>query len=131
MRLVLQRGIGDCGLAALATLTEQSYEDVFIEAAKVDRKRRGKSGLFLTTLVAIAKRMGIVLVQTKPPASWDDTDGLLMVTWAEGSRHEVGTAHLVALADGVVVDPFDGLIVPPDEYLAREKAVAGAFLELR
>lgn len=129
MKLVLQRALGDCGIAALATLLELPYEDVFVEAAKVDTKRRGRNGIYLAGLITMAKRLGARLVLSRENAYAED-EGLLVVTWAKGSRHDVGTPHLVACGHGVLVDPADGVVLPPDEYFAREKATAGSFLEL-
>ena len=130
MRLVLQRTAGDCGISALATLIEQSYEDVYVATAAVDKKTRGRNGIHLGALCEVAKRLGILL-RVRRRFNLDEDEGLLVVTWAPGSRHEVGQAHLVALGHGVIVDPADGVVLPADEYLAREKATAGAFLELR
>jgi hypothetical protein len=36
----------------------------------------------------------------------------------------------VVLAHGIIADPADGVILPPDEYLSRSVATAGALLEL-
>src|SRR4051812_22607847 len=130
MRLVLQRAHGDCAICAISTLSEVPYEDVFIEAAKVEPQFRGRSGLFLPHITAICKRLGLT-VKAKRVVQWDDDEGLLVVTWLRGSRHGVGGDHLVALSDGVIADSADGVILPPDEYFAREKAKPGAFLEWR
>lgn len=128
---MLQRAVGDCGLASLATLLEQSYEDVYVKAATVDRAYRGKSGIHLATLRKIAHACGCELVRKDAPG--DDDEGLLVVRWKRGSRHYSAAfrQHLVAVGHGQIVDPADGTILPADEYLAREKATAGAFLELR
>lgn len=128
MRLVLQRAYGDCSIAAIATLAEQTYEDVFVEAASVEPAYRGRSGLFLPHINAICKRLGLT-VKRKRTVQWDDDEGLLVVTWLKGSRHDAGTDHLVALSYGVIADSADGTVLPADEYLAREKAKPGAFLE--
>jgi ABC-type bacteriocin/lantibiotic exporter with double-glycine peptidase domain len=130
MRLVLQRASGDCGIAALASLIEQSYEDVYVATAAVDKKARGRNGIHLGALCDIAKRLGVQLAP-KRRYSLEEDEGLLVVTWAPGSRHEVGCAHLVALGHGVIVDPADGVVLPADEYLVREQATPGSFLELR
>ena len=130
MKLALQRGTGDCAIAAIATLLEQPYEDVFLEAAKVEKKYRGRNGVFLPDIVRIAKALGVALERKKQP-NLDDDEGLLVVTWRKDSRHDAGTNHLVAVGHGVIVDPFDGVVLPPDDYLEREKADAGAFLEMR
>ena len=130
MKLVLQRANGDCAIAAIASLSEQPYEDVFVEAAKVEPHFRGRSGLFLPHIKAICQRLGIT-VKAKRHVNWDDDEGLLVVTWMKGSRHEVGRDHLVAVSYGVIADPADGAIMPPEEYFEREKAKPGAFLEWR
>lgn len=127
MRLVLQRAIGDCGIAALATVLEQSYEDVYIAAAKVDNAR-GRNGIRLPTLIRIGKKLGASFLQKRQHE--DDDEGLLVVTWREPHGHPFGS-HLVALGEGVIADPADGVILRPDEYFTRYKATAGSFLELQ
>ena len=125
----MQRASGDCAIAAIATLSEMPYEDVFVEAAKVEPQFRGRSGLFLPHISAICKRLGLSVRKKRGPAQWDEDEGLLVVTWQRGSRHQVGSDHLVALSDGVIADSGDGIILSPEEYFAREKAKPGSFLE--
>ena len=128
VKLVSQRAIGDCGICALATLIEQSYEDVYHASAQVDRKARGKNGIHLGTLMAIGKKLGGLL---KRRASFEEDDeGLLVVTWRQPHGHPFN-AHLVALSYGVVADPADGIVLPVDEYLTRYHGTAGSFLELQ
>ena len=129
VKLVLQRATGDCAIAAISTLSEVPYEDVFVEAAKVEPLFRGRRGLFLPHIKAICKRLGLTVRQKRGLVDWDDSDGLLVVTWMKGSRHQSGSDHLVALADGVIADSADGTILKPEEYFLREKAKPGAFLE--
>lgn len=131
MKLVLQRAAGDCGIAAIATLIEQTYEDVYVATAKIERKARGRSGIHLADLIRIGKALGITLVRKREPVALDDDEGLLVVQWRKGSPHQIKLPHLVVLAAGVIVDPADGVILPADEYLARELARADSFLELR
>lgn len=132
MKLVLQRAVGDCGIAALATLIEQSYEDVYLHAASIEPTYRGKCGVHLPALVKMAKAFKVTLV---PKDTYgEDDEGLLVVKWLRGSRHYKGQLfrqHLVVLGHGVIVDTSDGLILPPDEYLSRERGKPGSFLELR
>ena len=128
MRLVLQRSNGDCAIAAIATLFELPYEDVYVETAKVEPLYRGRSGLFLPHIRAICQRLGLK-VKPKRAVQWEADEGLLVVTWQRGSRHLVGADHLVALANGVIADSGDGLILPPEEFFEREKAKPGSFLE--
>ena len=116
-------------MAALATLVEQSYEDVYFAAATVDRKTRAKSGICFPALIAIGKKLGLLL-QLKRRAQLDEDEGLLAVTWQKPHGHPFD-AHLVALSYGVIADPADGIVLPADEYLTRYKATAGSFLELQ
>lgn len=131
MKLVLQRAYGDCSIAAIATLSEQTYEDVFVEAAKVEPNFRGRSGLFLPHIKAICQRLGLSVTKKRGAVDWDADEGLLVVTWLKGTRHEAGADHLVALSYGVIADSADGVVLPAEEYFVREKAKPGAFLEWR
>lgn len=128
MKLVTQRANGDCGVAALACLLEQSYEDVYIAAASIDKKTRAKSGICFPALIAIGKKLGVSFLLKR--RHQDEDEGLLAVTWAKPHGHPFDS-HLVALAHGVIADPADGIILPPDEYLTRYRATAGSFLELQ
>ena len=128
MKLVPQRVGGDCGVAALATLLEQSYEDVYIAAAKVDQKTRGRNGIQLGALKAIGKKLGVSFLLKRTYE--DDDEGVLVVNWVKPHAHPFD-GHLVAVSYGVIADPADGVILPVDDYLARYKATAGSCLELR
>jgi hypothetical protein len=128
MKLVLQRASGDCGISALATLIEQSYEDVYIASAKVDKKARGKSGICFPALIAIGKILGVSFHLKRRYG--DEDEGLLAVTWRKPHSHPFD-AHLVAVAYGVIADPADGIVLPLEDYLARYQATAGSFLELQ
>lgn len=128
MKLVLTRAMADCGIAAMATLLEQTYEDVYVVAAKIDKRRRGRSGIFVPGLIRVARSFGMHLALKRTPVNLDDDGGLLIVQWKRGSGHMAGTRHAVVLGNGVIVDPCDGLILPADEYLARERATVKALL---
>jgi hypothetical protein len=132
VRLALQRGIGDCGLCALATYAELSYEDVYLAAASVDTARRGKFGATWREVARIASRLGYTPILNTEPSLEDDR-GVLSVRWKRGSPHyeKPFRQHLVALDHGMIADPADGFVLPADEYLARMKAAAVALLELR
>jgi hypothetical protein len=128
VKLVPQRAHGDCGIAALASLIEQSYEDVYIASAAVDKKTRGRNGIQLSALIAIGKKLGVSFLQKRQFD--DDDEGLLAVTWQKPHPHPFDS-HLVVLAYGVIADPADGVVLPVDEYLTRYRATAGSFLELQ
>lgn len=127
MKLVLQRGNADCGIAVLATYTEQSYEDVFVAAATVDAKARGRSGVSTDAFVAMAKKLGVsfrvTLAESKYrdiPLEGDET-GILAVRWKKPHKHPTNW-HFVIIHDGTIVDVADGAFRPFDEYLVRERA---------
>jgi hypothetical protein len=105
------------------------YEDVYVAVAAVETKRRGKSGLNLAQMIRAARRLGVRLVRKAVP-SLDDDEGLLVVNWRAPHPHPID-AHLVVLGYGVIADPADGLVLPGDEYLTRERARAGSLLEVR
>lgn len=126
MKLVLQRAVGDCGVAALATFLEQTYEDVYVASAKVDRASRGRNGMSWAGLIAVAKQLGVPMALRSTPLD-DDACGLLAVKWRRPHQHPFGQ-HLVVTLGGVIVDPADGVILPAEEYLARYRATAGAML---
>lgn len=131
MKLVLQRTPGDCGIAAVATLTEQAYEDVYVATSKIDKQTRGRSGIHMSDLILVCRALGVTLVHKRQGVNLDDDEGLLAVRWLSRSRRSIYTWHVVVVGHGVIADPADGVILPADEYLAREKARPGAFLELR
>lgn len=129
MRLVLQRGVGDCGLAALSTVLEQSYEDVYVAMASVEQAARGKSGLQWRHLMRAGRVLG-VKPTLKARADLEADEGLLAVKWRKPHKHPFNW-HIVSLGHGVIVDSADGTVLPADEYLTRYRAAAGRLLELQ
>ena len=128
MKLVQQRANGDCAIAAVASLLELTYEDVYVASAKVDRKTRGRNGLYLGAVQAIGKILGVSFLLKRHHR--DEDEGLLVVNWTAPHTNPFN-AHLVALSYGVIADSADGVILPVDDYLARFTARAGSFLELQ
>ena len=126
MKLVAQRGVGDCGVAALATLLGLSYEDVYTEMAKRD-VRRGKSGTTFRHLIRIAARFGVVL-RLRLKMDLDESEGILAVEWLT-TGHPT-TQHVVILFHGLIIDPADGEFLDADEYLAKNQARAVSMLEV-
>lgn len=132
MRLVLQRGVGDCAISALATFAELSYEDVYLHAATIDRSRRGKCGATWQDVGRMAAALGFK-PRLNPDPSLEDDGGVLSIRWKRGSKHyqKPFREHLVAIDYGVIVDPADGAVLLANEYLTRYRASAGSLLELR
>jgi hypothetical protein len=112
----------------MATLLELSYEDVYIAAATVDRKTRGRNGICFPALIAIGKKLGASFLLKR--RHQDEDEGLLAVNWQQPHANPFD-AHLVAMSYGVIADPADGVILPADEYLTKYRAAAGSLLELR
>ena len=130
MTIVRQRAEGDCGVAALAMVAGQSYEDTYIEVAKVDPRWRGKRGLYNREVIVVAQRLGLQLRQTRR-FDLDHDDGVLRirVNRPTSPLHEHG--HFVALIDGEVGCPHFGARMPILDYLARVDARACTLLRVR
>lgn len=123
IRLVPQRNLGDCGVACLAMLTRQPYEDVFLTVAQnADKRRRGRRGLTTRQMLRSAKALDFPLVERKPGKFDLETDeGILGVDWRDG------TGHWAYLVDGWVFDT-DGLVWAVEDYLTEEKGKADCLL---
>jgi hypothetical protein len=133
MRLVVQRTSGDCALAALSTLLSATvdYEDVYLAAAGVDRRRKGRLGLRNHDLVAVARELGVTLVPRRR-FDLDRDEGVLRV-YASHTSPRWG--HWVALWHGLVWDvgrrhtPPDGYAVPWELYRDRFDAKFATLLQ--
>ena len=102
--VVRQRADGDCACAALSNLTAESYEDVYVETAAVDPKYRGKNGLWNHQVVAIAARLGVILIPTRR-YDLDEDAGILRVRW-NGARGVTSPGgHFIAIREGIVFCP--------------------------
>jgi hypothetical protein len=125
--VVKQRGEGDCGVAALASLTGIPYEDVYVQAAKVDKRHRGKNGLWNYEVVAIARRLDVRL---RPITTFDlDTDEGVLRVYFTGPRSKTSPGgHFVAVKGGVIGCPADGGERPWLEWLNANSAYAGTLL---
>jgi hypothetical protein len=104
MTVVRQRGNADCGVAALANLTGQPYEDVYVEAARVDTKHRGKNGLWNYQMRAIAARLGVTLTSTRT-YDLDEDAGILRVRWTGAKAVTSPGGHFIAVRDGIAFCP--------------------------
>lgn len=130
MRLVPQRAAADCGVAALATLLEQTYEDVYLAVSGVEATFRGKCGLNLAHLIQAADAFKVTL-KRKPRPDLDTDEGLLVVNWrSPKAKQAIYQAHMVVLAYGVIADPQTGMVLPAEDYLTREQGRAGSLLEV-
>jgi ABC-type bacteriocin/lantibiotic exporter with double-glycine peptidase domain len=117
-----QRADGDCGIAALAMYSEQSYEDAYVAISKLGpdelTRVRGKQGLYNSHLIAAAKHLGVQLTAVRK-YDLDDDEGVLRVRWNKTPK--LG-GHFVAVKSGLVFDPTDATATPWRDYLERYDA---------
>ncbi len=118
VELVIQRGKGDCGIAALAMLLGRPYEDVFAAAITRTCQKPHHSGMLTRQIQAAAARLGIVLILRR---SWDleSSAGLLTVEQTEPKPDEF-TQHLVLLKFGLIFDT-DGTVWEPETFFEQQK----------
>jgi hypothetical protein len=127
--VIRQRSKEDCGVAALAMIAGESYEDTYIEVAKVDRRWRGKHGLYSREMVTIAARLGLRLTPTRS-FDLDTDDGVLRIR-PNGETSPLNPhGHFVALADGVIACPCFAVRLPARDYLARVVARSCTLLQV-
>jgi len=125
MTVVRQRGDADCGCGALSTYLGETYEDTYLAIARIDARHRGKNGLHNHELIAAAKLMGVKLHQTRR-YDLDEDEGVLRVRWNDPTKRRGG--HFVAIVDGRIGCPSDGVAVPWREYLERNNGRACTLL---
>lgn len=118
VRVILQRGAGDCGCAALATLLSWTAHDY--DAIAAAAPRGGQAGLRTRELVATARRLGIRLTATR---SYDLTVDAGVLRVRSHVHHRDG--HWVAVRHGLLWDPRDGYAAPWRDYAARYGARFG------
>ena len=112
MALVMQhvraREKADCAIVALAMYLGQTYEDVLRATAEVDRKYKGKEGLWETEIKRVAKALGYSL-KKKSRVNLDEDHGILCMP-----------NHVTVLKNGLIFDS-DGAIWEAEDYLAFSK----------
>lgn len=128
MKLVQQRGEGDCGVAALAMLAEQSYEDAYLAVTEID-PRRGKSGLYVREIIAAARRLGLQLRPTRQ-YDLDDDDGILKIKSRRSPRNPYD-GHYVIVRHGLIICPTYLEILPWRDYLERCASKAATLLKIQ
>jgi hypothetical protein len=100
--VVRHRGDADCGCAALASFTGETYEDTYVAVRDVDPAHRGKNGLHNRQIVAAAKLMDIVLEPTRR-FDLDEDEGVLRIRWNDPRKRRGG--HFVAVVNGFIRCP--------------------------
>jgi ABC-type bacteriocin/lantibiotic exporter with double-glycine peptidase domain len=119
---VMQKDIADCGVASLAMVLNVPYRIVSEEAMRIAANPH-KTGLWETELEKIGRVFG---ARFKRVSSADDVTGLLVVVRGKGKSL---ACHIVALFQGVVINPADGLLWEYDTYLAQGKWSPASILE--
>ena len=109
----------DCGLAALAMATGLAYEVVYQACPP-----KGRDGLTPRQLQALATKLGFSL-RTKRGFDWAEDTGIVGV---EYKHHSPG--HWLYLREGALIDPADGCIWSPEDYLAVREAECDEFLSV-
>lgn len=95
------RGLADCGLACLATLLGQPYDEVLAVAEA--RRIRAQAGLSGREAQILARAFGVRLRRVAPPPLEDDEVSAILTVQAIGT-----TPHAVVYWRGAVYDPQDG-----------------------
>jgi hypothetical protein len=126
------RADADCALVALAHLTGQSYEDVYVAMRVIDRKYGGKEGMYNREVVKVAARLGVRLTPTRT-YDLDDDEGVLRIRWNDKKKKvEYPGGHFVAIRHGIALDNGAVTTVPMPwrEYLELAKARACSLLKV-
>ncbi len=130
MNVAYQRTDEDCGVAALASYTGIPYEDVYIEAAKVDRRHRGKKGLYNFEVIAIARRLGVSLRSTRT-FNLDQDAGVLRVYFSGPRAKRCPGGHFVAVQAGLIGCSADRVAQPWRQWLRKNRATPRTLLRGR
>lgn len=123
-RLIEQRREGDCGLAALANYLHLRYEDLYIEAVKINPEIRKGDGLLTRDLQTIAARVRRPLRVIRR-CDFDEHHGVLGVLWNDASK-QYSSGHFVVLHEGKILDGAD--LYGAEEYLLEKDARPGWLL---
>ena len=108
MRLVTQRGEGDCAVAVLAMYLDVTYEDALAALTKGSNSHKvHRKGAWFTTLKRGAAVLGVDLVVHRRVVDLDTDNGILRLD-----------DHVVILLDGHIIDP-NGSIWKHDVYFAN------------
>jgi hypothetical protein len=131
--LVRQRTDFDCAVAALNTIAPHlRYRTILRVVHQIDKAAKGKLGLYLREVVALAARLDIDLTpRTATPRKLDQATGVLRLSWAPHTRRAKAFpgGHFVALHEGRILDPGLGDELPWREYVEKRNAQVGTLLE--
>ena len=108
---------GDCAICSLAMMLGVPYEQVGEAAKHITRRNPHRGGLTTGEIIKIAHKLSGHDVESLLPSqvNLSDETGILAVRYGKSE-------HAVALFEGVIYNPADGLIYSIDAYLASMHA---------
>ena len=121
-QIVPQRGLSDCMIAALATMSRQRYDQVEQARLQAGVAFEPIGGLTAESAIKIALRLGHALILTRPP---DLIGGRGILVFSYG---EVGAAHATYLQAGYVFDPQADFATPWVMWLEQHPGAAPDYL---
>jgi hypothetical protein len=108
-KVVPMRADGDCGIASLAMLLNMTYEDVYAAASQVDAKYRGKNGLTIKEVRAIADKLGVPL-KYRRKFKLSEMDGIVGL-----ERTDADEGHWATVKEGIVFET-NGEVYSLEDY---------------
>jgi len=100
----------DCAIVALSMYLGVSYEDVLREVALVDKRNKGRAGLWTRQIKQVARRLGHELV-IKRKVDLDEDYGILLLS-----------DHVAVLRNGLLLDT-NGMVWDIHDYIAALESV--------
>jgi len=100
----------DCAIVALSMYLGVSYEDVLREVALVDKRNKGRAGLWTRQIKQVARRLGHELV-IKRKVELDEDYGILLLS-----------DHVAVLRNGLLLDT-NGVVWDIHDYIAALESV--------
>lgn len=113
----------DCGLACIRMLSQAHPDEVHAAAFRASPKLYQR-GMYGSELIRIAKALGMTMQRRD---EWTDDDiGVLDVRW----RRRDGGRHFAVFFQGVIIDPYDGMVWDTEVYLSTKRGRAVALYVL-
>jgi ABC-type bacteriocin/lantibiotic exporter with double-glycine peptidase domain len=101
IEVIVQKTAADCGIAALAMLTGNTY--VNVSACVLQLNAALANGMSLMQLRRLSKSIGWPLVKKE---FMDDGEQIGLVSLSRGKE----AGHVVVYAEGIIIDPANGLL---------------------
>lgn len=119
IKVVRQRGRGDCGVAAIATLLSKThtYDDVSAVVKQIDPQREGMLGLRVREVRRVLEALGLVVTARRRRQELDTDSGIVLVYGAHTARD----GHYLAAKYGLLFDPCNGFATPWRQYQAEHR----------